>query len=127
MKFATCFLSVALATAVTASPIGLDSTEEDGSGSSPGAGKVAIGAFLLPNAPIPNEKPLADFEVPIEAIERASGLEFASKLPPQRRKRLCADTSCALIIKDYADKQKAFKSSSPGPNAGALVKGSGGR
>ncbi|KAI0118764.1 hypothetical protein GGR51DRAFT_497550 [Nemania sp. FL0031] len=90
-------------------------------------GKVAIGAFLLPNARIPNEKPLTDFEVPIEAIERASGLEFASKLPPQRRKRLCTDTSCALIIKDYANQQKAFKSSSTGPNAGALVKGSGGR
>ncbi|KAI1195601.1 hypothetical protein F5X97DRAFT_307788 [Nemania serpens] len=98
--------------------------EEDGPGSS-GGGKVAIGAFVLPNAPIPNEKPLADFEVPIEAVERASGLEFASKLPPQRRKRLCADTSCALVIRDFADKQKAFKS--PGQNAGALVKGSGGR
>ncbi|KAI0876100.1 hypothetical protein GGS24DRAFT_259250 [Hypoxylon argillaceum] len=94
--------------------------EEEGPGSAPGTGKVAIGAFVLPNAPIPNEKPLADFEVPIEAVERASGLEFASKLPAQRRKRLCTDTSCALVIKDYADRQKAFKS----PNAGALVKGS---
>ncbi|KAI0816769.1 hypothetical protein GGR55DRAFT_628500 [Xylaria sp. FL0064] len=94
--------------------------EEDGSGST-GTGKVAIGAFVLPNAPIPNEKPLADFEVPIEAVERASGLEFASKLPIQRRKRLCADASCALIIKDYADRQKAF--AKPGPVVGALVKG----
>ncbi|KAI1777604.1 hypothetical protein F4818DRAFT_407234 [Hypoxylon cercidicola] len=71
-------------------------------------GNVALGAFVLPNAPIPNEKPITDFEVPVEAIERASGLEFASKLPPQRRKRLCADTTCALVIKDYADRQKAF-------------------
>ncbi|KAK7750701.1 nuclease [Diatrype stigma] len=73
-----------------------------------GGGNVAIGAFVLPNAPIPNEKPLADFEVPVEAVERASGLEFATKLPPQRRRRLCADTSCALVIKEYADRQKAF-------------------
>ena len=71
-------------------------------------GDVAIGAFVLPNAPIPNEKPLADFEVPVEAVERASGLEFAAELPPQRRRRLCADHSCALVIKDYADRQKAF-------------------
>jgi endonuclease G, mitochondrial len=35
-------------------------------------------------------------------------LEFATKLPVQRRKRLCADTVCALVIKEYADKQKAF-------------------
>ncbi|KAI2642663.1 hypothetical protein GGS21DRAFT_185911 [Xylaria nigripes] len=84
--------------------------EEDGPSK---GGKVAIGAFVLPNARIPNDKPLADFEVPVEIVERASGLEFASKLPVQRRKRLCADTSCSLIIKEYADRQKAFKSSSP--------------
>ncbi|GAB1320662.1 nuclease [Madurella fahalii] len=71
-------------------------------------GKVALGAFVLPNARIPNEKPLADFEVPIEAVERASGLEFASKLPPQRRKRLCTETSCSIVVKEYAERQKAF-------------------
>ncbi|KAH8894999.1 hypothetical protein GQ53DRAFT_73295 [Thozetella sp. PMI_491] len=85
---------------------------EDGS---PG-GKVALGAFVLPNAPIPNEKPITDFEVPVEAVERASGLEFATKLPVQRRKRLCADTTCALVIRDYADRQKAFGK----PNQGKL-------
>ncbi|KAH9898936.1 DNA/RNA non-specific endonuclease [Xylariomycetidae sp. FL2044] len=90
--------------------------EEDGRGV---GGNVALGAFVLPNAPIPNEKPLADFEVPIEAVERASGLEFASRLPPQRRRRLCADTNCALVIRDYADRQKAFSSS---PKGGAVVK-----
>jgi endonuclease G len=71
-------------------------------------GPVAVGAFVLPNAPIPNEKPLTDFEVPVEAVERASGLEFATKLPVQRRKRLCTDTVCSLVIKEYADRQKAF-------------------
>ncbi|PHH73620.1 hypothetical protein CDD80_3664 [Ophiocordyceps camponoti-rufipedis] len=71
-------------------------------------GKVAIGAFVLPNAPISNEKPITDFEVPVEAVERASGLEFATKLPVQRRRRLCADTACALVIRDYAERQKAF-------------------
>jgi endonuclease G, mitochondrial len=71
-------------------------------------GNVALGAFVLPNAPISNDKPITDFEVPIEAVERASGLEFASKLPIQRRRRLCTDTTCALVIKDYAERQKAF-------------------
>ncbi|RKU41034.1 nuclease [Coniochaeta pulveracea] len=71
-------------------------------------GKVALGAFVLPNAPIPNERPLASFEVPVEAVERASGLEFASKLPVERRKRLCAEANCSIIVKDYADRQKAF-------------------
>jgi endonuclease G len=80
-------------------------------------GQVAVGAFVLPNAAIPNSKPITDFEVPVEAVERASGLEFATKLPAQRRKRLCADTVCSLVIKEYADRQKAFgvdaKKSSP--------------
>ncbi|KAL2126747.1 hypothetical protein VTI74DRAFT_318 [Chaetomium olivicolor] len=78
---------------------------EEGTG--PG-GKVALGAFVLPNAVIPNEKPLADFEVPLEAVERATGLEFADKLPVQRRKRLCAETSCSIVVKEYAERQKAF-------------------
>jgi len=77
---------------------------EDGTTSGP----VAVGAFVLPNAVIPNDKPITDFEVPIEAVERASGLEFVTKLPIQRRKRLCADTTCALVIREYADRQKAF-------------------
>jgi endonuclease G len=70
-------------------------------------GNVALGAFVLPNAPISNDKPITDFEVPLEAVERASGLEFAAELPIHRRKRLCTDTVCALVIKDYSDKQKA--------------------
>jgi len=77
---------------------------EDGSS----GGKVALGAFVLPNAPIPNAKPLGDFEVPIEAVERASGLEFATKLPVQRRKRLCGETNCSILVKEYADRQKGF-------------------
>ncbi|TAQ90914.1 hypothetical protein B7494_g763 [Chlorociboria aeruginascens] len=85
---------------------------EDGTTSGP----VAVGAFVLPNAVIPNEKPLTDFEVPVEAVERASGLEFATKLPVQRRKRLCADTVCALVIKEYAERQKVFgKEATPKP------------
>ncbi|KXH30936.1 DNA/RNA non-specific endonuclease [Colletotrichum salicis] len=69
-------------------------------------GNVAIGAFVMPNAPIPNSKPLSEFEMPLEAVERAAGLEFASKLAPQRRKRLCTEASCAIVVKEYADRQK---------------------
>lgn len=82
---------------------------EDGS---PG-GPVALGAFVLPNAHIPNQKPITDFEVPLEAVERASGLEFASKLPAERRRRLCAEHTCALVIREYAERQKAFGKDGP--------------
>lgn len=33
-------------------------------------GSVSLGAFVLPNARIANDKPLTDFEVPVEAVER---------------------------------------------------------
>lgn len=33
-------------------------------------GNVSLGAFVLPNARIANDKPLTDFEVPLEAVER---------------------------------------------------------
>lgn len=71
-------------------------------------GKVALGAFVLPNAVIANNKPLQDFEVPVEVVERASGLEFATKLEPVRRKRLCQEVNCSIIVKEYAQRQKAF-------------------
>lgn len=72
---------------------------EDGT-SSP-TSKVALGAFVLPNARIPNDKRLADFEVPLEAIERASGLEFASKLEASRRKRLCQEIKCEVVVREF--------------------------
>ena len=72
-------------------------------------GNVSLGAFVLPNAKIANDKPLTDFEVPIEAIERASGLEFASNLPTQRRKKLCEEIHCSILVREYADRQKNLR------------------
>jgi endonuclease G len=69
-------------------------------------GNVALAAFVLPNAKIANDKPLSDFEVPLEAVERASGLEFAEKLPSTRRKQLCSEVNCSIIVKEYKDRQK---------------------
>lgn len=76
-------------------------------------GNVSLGSFVLPNAPIANDKPLTDFEVPVEAIERASGLEFATKLPAYRRKRLCEEIHCSLLVRDYFDRQKNLMGESP--------------
>lgn len=77
-------------------------------------GNVSLAAFVLPNAPIANDKPLQDFEVPIEAVERASGLEFAAKLPAQRRKKLCEEVHCTVIVRDYMDRQKNLMGQAPG-------------
>ncbi|PGH13382.1 hypothetical protein AJ79_03661 [Helicocarpus griseus UAMH5409] len=69
-------------------------------------GKVSLGAFVLPNARIPNEKSLTDFEVPLEAVERASGLEFASKLSTDRRKKLCQEVKCDIMVREFAKNRK---------------------
>ena len=66
---------------------------------------VALGAFVLPNAAIDSEKSLGDFEVPVEAVERASGLEFVTKLPQSQRKRLCAEVKCEVLVREF-DKEK---------------------
>ncbi|KAJ8608304.1 hypothetical protein MRB53_039726 [Persea americana] len=73
-------------------------------------GNVALGAFVLPNAVIDNAKPLREFEVPLEIVERAAGLEFASKLPTERRRRLCQEVDCSIIVKDYSSRQQSFSS-----------------
>ena len=80
-------------------------------------GNVSLAAFVLPNAPIANDKPLQDFEVPIEAVECASGLEFAAKLPPQRRKKLCEEVHCTVIVRDYMDRQRNLMGQAPGRRA----------
>lgn len=82
---------------------------EDGQG--PG-GNVSLGAFVLPNAVIPNEKSLGHFEVPVEAVERASGLEFACKLPLERRKKLCQEIRCEILVREFnksADRSRGAK------------------
>ncbi|OOF92433.1 hypothetical protein ASPCADRAFT_210292 [Aspergillus carbonarius ITEM 5010] len=70
------------------------------------AGKVALGAFVLPNARISNDKRLAEFEVPLEAVERASGLEFAGKLDAGRRKRLCQEVKCDVVVREFNNANK---------------------
>ncbi|OAL30588.1 hypothetical protein AYO20_08675 [Fonsecaea nubica] len=76
-------------------------------------GPVALGAFVLPNAEIPNSKSLSDFEVPLEAVERASGLVFAEKLSPERRKRLCREVRCEIMVREF-DKSRQISQASKG-------------
>ncbi|OAX84485.1 hypothetical protein ACJ72_01156 [Emergomyces africanus] len=75
-------------------------------------GKVSLAAFVLPNARIPNEKSLKDFEVPLEVVERASGLEFASKLPPDQRKELCKEVKCEILVRQFAQTSNDNKKTS---------------
>ncbi|CAK5076446.1 unnamed protein product [Meloidogyne enterolobii] len=58
-----------------------------------GANRVAVPThffkvYLMPNAPIPNEKPLSEFFSPLDAIERAAGFLIFDKLPKEQLKKL---------------------------------------
>ncbi|ORY85112.1 hypothetical protein BCR37DRAFT_378170 [Protomyces lactucae-debilis] len=59
----------------------------------------AVGAFVLPNAPISNSTKLGDFLVPLDAVERASGLDFLPRLPVNRRKELCREVDCSIMVR----------------------------
>lgn len=41
-----------------------------------GASKLSVGAFAMPNRPIPPNTPLASFCVPLEMLESLTGIEF---------------------------------------------------
>ena len=84
-------------------------------------GRVALAAFVLPNAEIPNNKSLRDFEVPLEAVERASGLTFADKLPLERRKRLCQETPCDIVVREFDKANQQASISSGNTKVGAVI------
>ncbi|KAF9955339.1 nuclease [Mortierella alpina] len=62
-----------------------------------GNGDMAVGAFVLPNNTIQNQVPLTAFQVPVEAVEKASGLKFFETLERKALKNLCRDTDCTVI------------------------------
>lgn len=63
--------------------------------------RIALGAFVLPNAPIENNVPLKSFYVPLESIERSSGVEFLPNLPVSNRKDLCQEVKCEITVRDF--------------------------
>lgn len=69
-------------------------------------GNVAVGAFVLPNAVISNNTRLTEFEVPLDVVERASGLEFLRMLPEGRRKGLCKEVECSLVVREFDNARK---------------------
>lgn len=75
--------------------------------------EAAVAAFVIPNAEVENFTPLTEFVVPLEAVERASGLNFTDKLTPDTRSDLCKKVECTLVIRQWADRQRSL---SPRPN-----------
>ena len=60
---------------------------------------IALGAFVLPNTVIADDEPLEKFAIPLELLERTSGLELFQRLPKNNPKfvsPLCKSTKCSL-------------------------------
>lgn len=66
---------------------------------------LSVAAFVLPNDVISNETKLTDFEVPINALERSTGLQFLQKVPENKKKALCKEVKCQITVRDF---QKAL-------------------
>ncbi|CCE62080.1 hypothetical protein TPHA_0B04090 [Tetrapisispora phaffii CBS 4417] len=67
----------------------------------PKSSSVSVAAFVLPNDKIPNETKLTDFEVPVNALERSTGLELLKLLPENRRKKLCEEVNCQIVVREF--------------------------
>ncbi|KAG7826187.1 hypothetical protein KL909_000239 [Ogataea angusta] len=76
----------------------------------PSSDDIAVAAFVMPNAVIPNEVPLTSFEVPVDALERSSGLEFLKMVPDNKKRQLCKEFSCNIIVREFNDTVKALPS-----------------
>lgn len=73
----------------------------------PNTDSISIAAFVLPNEAIPNETKLTDFEIPVNALERSTGLQFFQRVPESKQKALCKEVKCQLTIREF---QKALPS-----------------
>lgn len=69
---------------------------------------AAVGAFVLPNEPISNTTPLKSFYVPIEAVERSSGVDFMPKLPEAQRRDLCREIKCDVEVIEFNNAVKSL-------------------
>jgi len=81
-------------------------TSRPSSPSTPDVREISTGAFILPNAIIPDEAKLESFVVPIEAVEKAAGLTLFSDAVKQQSKHICKTAKCEVIVRRFDDAQK---------------------
>ncbi|CUA74159.1 hypothetical protein RSOLAG22IIIB_05450 [Rhizoctonia solani] len=83
--------------------------------STPQLAEVSLGAFVLPNAEIPDETPLTKFIVPVEAVERAAGLALFSDEIKKSSKNICQTAQCDVIVRRFNDAQEQTRKALPAP------------
>lgn len=64
---------------------------------------VAVGAFVVPNAPIADDRVLTNFQVSLSEIENLTGFQFFPKIDVNRLSNLCSKDKCQIMTKNMAD------------------------
>lgn len=80
-----------------------------------GDDSLAVGAFVLPNDKIDNAEPLTNFQVPVEALERSSGLELLHRVPYFNKRDLCKEVKCEIIVREFPKQVNNLLTSKPAP------------
>ncbi|KAK6458737.1 mitochondrial nuclease [Scheffersomyces xylosifermentans] len=70
-------------------------------GENNGDQRISVAAFVLPNDKIDNSEPLTNFQVPIEALERTTGLDLLQKVPYFNKKDLCKEVKCEILVREF--------------------------
>ncbi|KAB5593962.1 DNA/RNA non-specific nuclease [Ceratobasidium theobromae] len=68
--------------------------------------ELSLGAFVLPNAEIPDDTPLSKFNVPVEAVERAAGLTLFPEEIKKSAKHVCQTAGCDVTVRRFDDAQQ---------------------
>jgi len=71
--------------------------------------QVSTGAFVLPNAVIPDDTPLQKFSLPVEAVEKAAGLSIFSDEIKRKSTHICQTASCDVMVRRFDEAQSKGK------------------
>jgi endonuclease G len=74
--------------------------------STPEVLEVSQGAFVLPNAIIPDEAPLESFIMPVEAVEKAAGLTLLPDGIKTSAKHICQTARCQVVVRRFDEARK---------------------
>ncbi|KAG5645046.1 hypothetical protein DXG03_007225 [Asterophora parasitica] len=77
--------------------------------------EISTGAFVLPNAIIPDEAPLESFAMPVEAVERAAGLTLFSDALKSGASDICKTVKCQVVVRRFDDAQKKSRKAIAAP------------
>ncbi|CAL1704004.1 unnamed protein product [Somion occarium] len=81
-------------------------TSRPSSPETPDVPEISTGAFILPNASIPDDARLVNFITPVETVERHSGLILFSDAVKKSSKHICKTAKCEVIVRRFDEVQK---------------------